>query len=158
MKNYLKYLKVKNIHVLVYRITPQDIEGISFPDIGFALNSEQVNNSTRRYYIEDGTALVHNSFLYQKRHIMSVLSKTGPVIGDCVTNSDYRGKSIYPFVLNRVSKELLLSGVNEVFIIVGPDNQSSIRGIEKAGFKFFAEIKTKRFLSFYYKTIVTRAI
>jgi hypothetical protein len=38
----------------------------------------------------------------------------------------------------------------EVFIIVNTDNKSSVRGIEKAGFKLHSKIQAKRFLLFYF--------
>ncbi len=155
IKKYLKYLKVSNIHVLVYRMTAGDTTQV-LPDPGFELKSDHTGNSAR-FYMDDSDKFVHNSFVYETRRILSLLGKKGPVIGDCVTSSDYRGKSIYPFVINKIAKDKLEAGAEEVFIIVTPDNTSSIRGIEKAGFRFFAEIKTQRFLLFYFNKMINWA-
>ena len=77
-------------------------------------------------------------------------------IGDCTTDPAYRGKSIYPFVINRIATEIIREGIYpEVFIIVNRNNASSIRGIEKAGFEFYSSIETRRFLLFYFNTKIT---
>lgn len=57
-------------------------------------------------------------------------------IFDCRTHTDYRGKSIYPFVLTHLSNLLLHEiGVSSIRIDTNTKNKASIAGIEKAGFK-----------------------
>ena len=88
--------------------------------------------------------------------MLKLIKKSGPTIGDCYTRPDYRGKSIFPFVLNYITKEIFAEDKKkEVFMIVNQDNLSSIKGIEKAGFRKCASIQTKRWLWFYFdKNIV----
>src|SRR6476620_573449 len=121
---------------------------VEIPDCGFNIVSEALEGKTR-FSIHQESTFVHQSFLYNHKRILKLLDKKGPIIGDCVTNPDFRGKSIYPFVINSIARKKLDSGVPEVFIVVNPDNASSIRGIEKAGFQLYAEIKASRFLLFY---------
>ena len=154
-KKYLKYLRIAKIDILVYRMTADD--AVDLPEIGYQLKSENLESSVARYSISDGQTSIHTSFLYPTRRILSLLDKKGPVIGDCVTNPAFRGKSIYPYVINTVARDQIKSGVHEVFINVNPENASSIRGIEKAGFRFFAHIIAKRFLLFYYDVKISKS-
>ncbi|RZJ34884.1 MAG: hypothetical protein EOO51_07875 [Flavobacterium sp.] len=154
-KKYLKYLRIAKIDILVYRMTADD--AVDLPQIGYEIETEKIGKGVARYFIVDKEIPVHSSFLYSSRRILSLLNKKGPVIGDCVTNADYRGKSIYPFVINKIAREQLHSGLSEVFINVNPDNVSSIRGIEKAGFQFFAHIRAKRFLLFYFDVNISKS-
>jgi len=54
-------------------------------------------------------------------------------IFDCRTNDNYRGKSIYPHVINLISNNLISQG-KIVFIDTTTDNKASVKGISKAGF------------------------
>jgi hypothetical protein len=82
--------------------------------------------------------------------------KKGPAIVECFTNEEFKGKSIYPFVINYIAKDVIINNnQKEVFIIVNSDNVSSIRGIEKAGFTIHTKIKANRFLFFHYNVTKT---
>ncbi len=82
--------------------------------------------------------------------------KKGPAIVECFTNEEFKGNSIYPFVINHIAKEEILKNKQkEVFIIVNSDNISSIKGIEKAGFELYTKIKANRFLFFHYNVTKT---
>ena len=63
----------------------------------------------------------------------------------------YRGRSIYPQVINKIAFETLNKGIEDVFIVVNNNNIPSIKGIERAGFSKFAAIKGRRWLWFYLK-------
>ncbi len=151
MKNrYLKYLKIVTIDVIVYRIAKEHIS--PFPDLDFNIQTETLPKGKKKYFISENRVSVHISILFSKLNILRLIQKKGPAIGDCYTNPDFRGKSIYPFVINYISKEIFKENkTKEVFIIVNRDNRSSIRGIEKAGFEKFASIKARRWLLFYFK-------
>ena len=50
----------------------------------------------------------------------------------------YRGKNIYPAMLSTLSTKLIREkGIQRIFIITEQDNISSIRGIEKVGFRIY---------------------
>ena len=154
MRKALNLLKIKNIDILVYGMSAMPFNKPQ--PINYTIETEAVDANKNRYFIINDNKLVHSSILFNKIHILKLLNKTGPAIGDCVTIPEYRGKSIYPFVIHHIACETL-KHKPEVFIIVNSNNINSIRGIEKAGFRLYAKIKTKRFLSFYYQTKVTLA-
>jgi hypothetical protein len=147
IKKIKPYLKVKKIDVLIYYMAPDFVT--SFPSLDYQIDKQIIDANKTKYSITVDSICIHKSFLFKKLNILKLIHRKGPTIGDCVTIPDYKGKSIYPFVINHIAGEVLKEE-NEVFIIVNSDNASSIRGIEKAGFKLHTKIKAKRFLLFYY--------
>lgn len=146
---FWKNLKLIKIDVVIYRMTKETM--IPFPDLGFEIISELISKRKKKYCINNNGVLVHQSFLYIKVFLLKLIQKKGPVIGDCYTNPEYRGKSIYPFVIQTIAKEVLQnSKKTAVFMIVNQDNLSSIKGIEKVGFTKFASINAQRWLCFYF--------
>ena len=70
-----------------------------------------------------------------------------PVIDRSVTHNLYRGKGIFPYVLNHILHDLKNRRINDgVYVLVSPTNYASIRGIQKAGFKLLAHLKGTRLL------------
>ena len=141
---------MSSIDLLIYRMKTDDI--IDLPIIPFQIDKGNTKTGKTRFSITDKGVFVHESFLFTKLHVLRLFKKNGPAIGDCVTAVAYKGKSIYPFVINYIAKKALVENeTSEVFILVTPENLSSIRGIEKAGFKLYSKVKAKRFLLFYFK-------
>jgi len=150
INKYLKYLRIVTIDVLVYRMTKINL--LQRPNVEFDIQNETLTKQKKKYFIVQNGVSVHSSILFNKLNILKLIQKKGPAIGDCYTNPDYRGKSIYPFVISNISNEMLIENkIKEVFIIVNSDNRSSIQGVEKAGFKKYASIKARRWLFFYFK-------
>ncbi len=147
IKKIKPYLKIKRIDVLIYYMTPEFF--ISFPSLDYQIDKQVIDSNKTKFSITVDKICIHKSFLFKKLNILRLIHKKGPTIGDCVTIPEFKGKSIYPFVINYIAKEVLKE-TNEVFIIVNSDNMSSIRGIEKAGFKLYTKIQAKRFLLFYF--------
>lgn len=58
-----------------------------------------------------------------------------PIISNCMTMPAYRGQGLYPLVLRASCQRLAAQGHRRAIITCAPDNMSSIRGIEKAGFR-----------------------
>lgn len=155
IKRILKSLKLIKIDVVIYVMTKKDI--LPFPDLGFEILIEPISKGKKKYFILDKGVLVHNSFLLDKVFLLKLIRKNGQTIGDCYTHPDYRGKSIYPFVIHFIAKKILIEAENSaVFMIVNRDNASSIKGIEKVGFRKYASIQTKSWFWFYFdKNIIT---
>jgi len=122
----------------------------SFPEFGFDYKKTHVNSNRTKYIISEGGILVHESTVFNRLFLLRLIDEKGPAIGDCYTNEHYRGRSIYPSMLNKLAEELLIAQRHkEIFVVVDHDNTSSIRGIEKAGFKLHSKIETNRYLFFY---------
>lgn len=149
-KKIKPYLKIKKIDVLIYYLTSDSYS--TFPLLDYQIVKQEINSNKIKYSIVDNQMIIHKSFLFKKLNILKLINKIGPTIGDCVTIQECKGKSIYPFVINHIAKEVLETQ-KEVFIIVNTDNISSIKGIEKAGFKLYTRVQAKRFLLYYYNKI-----
>lgn len=148
-KKALKYLRIIPIDVFVYSMTEDSIT--AFEDIGYKILQENINKNKEKFFIVDNGRIIHQSFLFKKLFLLRIINKKGPAIGECSTIPEYKGKSIYPFVINHIAHEELVNHRHkEIFIIVNSDNISSIKGIEKAGFRLHTKIKAKRFLVFHF--------
>ncbi len=148
-KKIVKYLKVIQIDVFIYSMTSETI--FEFQQLEYKIESEIISPKKKKFYIKIEGNIIHQSFLFKKLFLLRLINKSGPAIGECNTNREFKGKSIYPFVINHIAREEILeNNKKEVFIIVNRDNISSIRGIEKAGFKLYAKIKANRFLFFHF--------
>lgn len=149
ISKFWKSFRIITIDVVIYQMTNQVI--LPFPDAEYEIETELISRRKKKYFIQDKGVLVHQSFLFNTVFLLQLIHKKGVVIGDCYTHPDYRGKSIYPSVIHSIAKEVLQNATNKaVFMIVNQDNLSSIKGIEKAGFKKCATIKAKRGLCFYF--------
>lgn len=62
----------------------------------------------------------------------------------CLTFPEFRGRGIYPFALRAIQEYLRGRGFERCFICVTDDNRSSIRGIEKAGFRFTGRTRLRK--------------
>lgn len=153
-KKLRSYLRITHIDVFVYSMAKKDL--YVFEDIGYTIKEEIVNDKKKRFFITDKGKTIHQSFLFRKLFLLKIINKTGPAIGECMTIPEYKGKSIYPFVINHIAREeLTKNNQSEVFIIVNTDNASSVKGIEKAGFKCHTKIRAKRFLLFHFAVQLT---
>jgi RimJ/RimL family protein N-acetyltransferase len=65
-------------------------------------------------------------------------------IMDCNTFFTFRGKNIYPVVLQRILKDLAAEKVGKVYIGCRTSNKASLKGIRKAGFSFVKTIRAVR--------------
>lgn len=147
IQKLLKYCKVIPIDALIYVMKEDAVA--DFPILNFTIESETVNANRKRFFIKEANKVVHESFLFKKLFILRLIGKTGPTIGDCRTVEAFKGKSIYPFVINYIAREEILKNHRkEVFIIVHPNNLSSIKGIEKPAFNCTPRSKPKGFSFF----------
>lgn len=58
-----------------------------------------------------------------------------PMISNCFTNQQYRGKGLYPKLIHAACISLASRGFERAIITCSTENPASIRGIEKAGFR-----------------------
>jgi RimJ/RimL family protein N-acetyltransferase len=88
-------------------------------------------------YKKNGT-IGHISWIYYKNDPNRILD-LGTDEGEIkysLTLPQFRGKGIYPAALLRIQQYLEERGYKRVYICAKHDNLPSIKGIEKAGFKF----------------------
>ena len=91
--------------------------------------------------LDEENAVVHTTCVIGKCFKFPFLSRTSAEIGPCQTREDFRGRGIYPTVLNYV----LCSGeYQEYYMLVAESNLASVRGIEKAGFQRIGSIAQHR--------------
>ena len=88
----------------------------------------------RVWCVYDEAKIIHTSYVVPKCGKFSFLDKDDFEIGPCYTDTVYRGKGIYPAILFSISLNVAKNDGN-IYMIVDSDNKSTIRGIEKAGFK-----------------------
>lgn len=92
---------------------------------------------------------MHTSYVVPRCFKFNFLSTEDYIIGPCYTAPDYRGQGIYPNILDYITNKI--GTENTVFYMcVDENNFSSIRGIEKSGFKKIGTAKKSRFLKRYY--------
>lgn len=103
----------------------------------------------RIFYVSNECDLIHTSYVIPKCCKFPFLGEEDYEIGPCYTYPEYRGKGIYPAVLQEICSHVG-SQSTTFYMIVNEDNLSSIKGIEKAGFRRCGTIKvtrlTKRYL------------
>ncbi|GEM_PF-2438470 len=61
-------------------------------------------------------------------------------IGPCYTSPPYRGRGLYPFALLKICEFLRENGKEQAVISTKKNNDSSVKGIQKASFEFTAEV------------------
>ena len=95
----------------------------------------------RIFYCKDkNNKIIHESYVIPKCRKFPFLNKNDFEIGPCYTDEKYRGLGIYPNILNYITTTY--GKENSVFyMVVFKDNNSSIRGIEKAGFNYIGEVE-----------------
>jgi hypothetical protein len=156
--NWILPLKINH---LVFVLEQADIPGLSSINLPF----EEKHTSIKKTYDNKKQRMKHELLLknvivyksntYNRVHVMKCINHyNSPVIGDCFTKQDFRGKSIYPYMLQIAANDILKK-FDKVFVLVSSDNIPSIRGIEKAGFKFKCRISAIRIGIFYINKQIT---
>jgi RimJ/RimL family protein N-acetyltransferase len=96
------------------------------------------------FAITDGKNVIHTSFVQFKsryKEIIHELHET-PLIGNCWTDNQYRGKGLYPKTIYLAAVSLFNSGYKRVLISCAVNNIASIKGIEKAKFNLVQDLKS----------------
>ena len=90
--------------------------------------------------INDCGEVMHTSYLVPRCFKFCFLDKNDFEVGPCYTNPNFRGKGIYPAVLDYICSNYG-NKKTMFYMIVDDNNVSSIRGIEKAGFRICGRVK-----------------
>ena len=103
------------------------------------------------YYISSPSGkIMHTSYVLPKCLKFSFFNKGDYCIGPCVTYPEFRGRGIYPTVLNLICQSDNYPDDTVFYIIVSDTNTPSVRGIEKAGFELCGKVRKTRFLKRYF--------
>ena len=95
---------------------------------------------------DDGT-VAHTSYVVGSCLKFRFMRRGDFEIGPCWTNPSFRGRGIYPYVLQQIVSRV----GHRCWMIVDEKNNSSIRGIEKAGFQRIGNVSRLRWLKIYRK-------
>ena len=142
IKEYiLKFIIPREIDSLYYEVAIHSYTPQVLTRIDLEIRKQQYRNRIVYSGLANGQ-VVHQSTLY---YYLLLLIQSGigklPVIGGSVTLPEYRGLRIYPHILSYIiSDAKQYIPTNKIGIIVNPDNQASIRGIERAGFQYVSRI------------------
>jgi GNAT superfamily N-acetyltransferase len=63
---------------------------------------------------------------------------------DCFTDGSCRGLGIFPAVLSHMGQELFIAGVSRIWIAVEQENRSSLKAIQRAGFRPAGSVSYRR--------------
>lgn len=145
----VKILKNKKVEVFIYKNHALDIQAVSLEPYQI----KKIKKDWRKieYQVLDGDVIVHTSTVFKLSPTLFHLKLQGILIGNCYTNPNYRGQSIYPRMLHHIIlNQNVIKKEKSIFVFVSPNNASSIAGIEKAGFKKCHYLKAKKWLCFFY--------
>lgn len=103
----------------------------------------------RVFYVRRNGKLVHTSYVLPRCAKFPFLTEGDYEIGPCFTYPEFRGKGIYPAVLEHI--RATCGNENTTFYMcVDENNGASIKGIEKAGFERSGEVYVAGFLKKYH--------
>lgn len=170
----IKYLKVQEINQLLYEsngslhvCNEQNIWQDNDYNIKLYSNSnqsgivsvdERITLYRSVYILRQKEKIVHESWVYFDPVLPAQFEfdKNIPLIGDCKTIPEYRGKGIYPLVLCYIANDLQKKNIStKAYVLVSPDNKALIRGIEKANFHFMGHLTAKRIFGLYTNKLKT---
>ena len=152
--NNLLYLGVESAKVIPHRLpVPVSIKCFStrHPS-GVDRIDKSLTPHRLVYAVFCGGEIVHQSWV---RFDALTPSQYGfdsrvPVIGEAFTQRIYRGYGVFPFTMNCILKDLKKRhGTDQVYALVSPTNNASVRGLEKAGFQLLAHLKGTRLLGIF---------
>lgn len=114
-----------------------------------------IHDGVEDFFIaKDDNSILHISWIYGHNHHNRLLSLgSGEVeIKHSLTLPDSRGLGIYPRVISDIIMYLSANNTRRVFLCVHPQNNSSIRAVEKAGFKLAGRTRFRKILGVQFST------
>lgn len=109
----------------------------------------QSKGKTKIFYVtSESNELMHVSCVVPYCWKFNFMGQDDYEIGPCCTKKEYRGRGIYPAVLSYITSLEEYSNAS-FWMIISESNKSSIRGVEKAGFRQAGLILKTKFLKNY---------
>lgn len=110
---------------------------------GIKTIDSKLSANNKCYAVYDGDRLVHTSWVFKNKLLATQLGfKDSFVIGDCVTIADYRGKGIFPKILQVIASE----SQKDLIVFVSIENAASKKSIQKAGYEKLFCFELTRFI------------
>ena len=108
------------------------------------------------FVVIEGQQYVHFGFVLFDSKTTQIVGegRRVPIIANCFTSPEARGRSLYRKALNEEVRYLRARNYRRVLIETHPQNYFSRRGIEAAGFRFLRELDVVVFLN---SVVVQRA-
>jgi hypothetical protein len=111
---------------------------------GLGLSMQFIDETSRRHFV----GRVGNRVVYRMAcnisprilerlvapELLAALSPPFALVSDCRTDSDFRGRAIYPVALQWLSRWAANNGLLTLVLLIRESNQASLRGAAKAGF------------------------
>lgn len=110
----------------------------------------RLSDASRCYAVEDAGRLLHASWVSTEctwtRELRAYLCPAGghAYVYESFTRADARGRGVYPFALNEISRDLAERGIDLLWVGVEAHNAPSLRAVAKAGFRPAFEISYGR--------------
>ncbi|MCJ8320352.1 MAG: GNAT family N-acetyltransferase [Colwellia sp.] len=88
--------------------------------------------------------VLHTSFVQFRSRYKKLIQEDNhvPLIGNCWTDRNYRGKGFYPYTISAVADEMFRRNYQRVIVSCASDNIPSIKGIEKSDFELVNRIRS----------------
>lgn len=129
-----------------------DVQRYHQPTAGDAAIDRRLDGRRACFVARVDGRIAHQSWLHYDTVLPSLFGYgRTPVIGDCATAVEFRGRHLYPHMLAHIVREVRATAKGQaaetsgtVHVLVSPDNSASIRGIERAGFRLIARLRGVR--------------
>lgn len=162
----------KSDRILIYRISLEKLDPVNHDEVksGVIVKGEisdleharknldrvpwefmcDIYDGVKEFFVfkdAESAALGHISWLYYRGDPNQVLSLGGREceIKFCLTLPEYRGRGLYARALLAIQRYLRNRSFERCYICVEDDNRSSIRGIEKSGFRLAGTTRLRKF-------------
>lgn len=149
IRKLYRQLRPRKVETLVYGfdLGRQTIPAVAVRDT-IEVETHKVDNKRRIFRALVDGAEVNRNYLYTGNLLARQLGyRRLPLVGDCSTAEQCRGRNIYPYMLTQMLHWLKDNeAAQQVLIFVAPGNIPSVKGIEKAGFKKLRHVIVYRFL------------
>jgi hypothetical protein len=125
----------------------------SYPSKDISINEILENRKCICYAVQNNDLYVHKSWVYFDTLILRKIGSPSrnPIIGDCFTDPNFRGNHLYPQVLAHIIGDIFTNyQIDHLFILVSTKNTPSIKGIERAGFKFHSLLQGKKVFGIFF--------
>lgn len=101
------------------------------------------------YSIYKDSQIIHYSYVTKRCYKFPFMRNDDIQIGNCYTKVGFRGKKIYPFVVQEVINDFdMKNNSHDVYMLIDQENSSSRKAMQSIGFRVVQQVETKKYLKF----------